>query len=564
MSSYPYQQLDVSRREIRLLILDPASQRSNELSGSLIHASLREKSSYEALSYRWGQPPFQDRIQIDGCVFEIGPNLAVALRELRKSDACRTLWIDAICINQNDEEERRQQVGEMQDIFTAAAQVLAWVGEAGEHGELAMSLLEHLQEKDLTDFRATKFKSPDWIALKDFWARSYWKRIWVVQELALASERALIGCGSQWIPRSDFDNALEILLLHRNNHDTLLWEAIDSEMDWFLNLSLICRSVSQSTKDYKVHDLEYLLYLTEHFEATEPHDHFFALLGLSQQADRLAIPVDYTTCFADICAKVVFHIIKRTESLNVLSGNRSKQDENRSSWMPSFSDPVRRGYGWNTFRKFQAAGPSKAAVNLSPCQRLLSCEGIEIGNVSSIEGPFQNEKSAFVNARTILNMRRIAVDAFLAARSRYEFDLAFWETLFANRSVEHGFEDSLNLTTDQFESLTILLDHEESETEAGLRKIEDALQDCISPYICNFVSTLRFRCFFVTSNGYIGVGPYNIECGDLAVILSGADVPFILREEGDGFRLIGDAFIYGIMHGELLQQTATRRIFRLK
>lgn len=546
------------------MVLDPSLLGSNELTGRLIHSSLKEKPSFEALSYTWSHPPFKHWILIDGYVFKIGQNLEAALKELRKRDVSRTLWVDALCINQNDEDERRQQVPEMQAIFGSATQVLAWIGEAGEHGDLAMSLLEHLQEEDIDDFRAANFNSPEWIALKSFWARRYWKRIWVVQELAIASGGAVIGCGNCWIQRSAFDNALDLLLAHRNNHETLLWQALESEMDWFLNLSLICRSVAQSGRNQILHDLEQLLYLTEHFQATEPHDHFFALLGLSQPADRSGIPVDYSQCFADVSAKALLHIIETTNSLNVLSGNRSKRDDNLSSWMPSFSDPVRRGYGWNTFRKFQAAGRSTASVSLSPCRRLLSCEGIEVGRIGNIEGPFENSKSTFLDPRKMLNMRRIAVDAFLATRSEHEFDTAFWETLFANRNPSHDFEGDPNLPIDQFDSLAKLLDEEDSETEAGLGRIADALNSCIMPFMCNLVSTLRFRCFFATSNGLIGVGPYTVEHDDLAVILSGTDVPLILRNEGDGFHLIGDAFIYGVMNGELIQQTTGRRYFKLK
>src|SRR5215469_9891140 len=302
MNSSPYKQLDASKREIRLLVLNPGL---DELSGRLIHESLDAKPSYEALSYTWGQPPFHHRIQIDNHIFQIGANLEGALRELRKPDFSRTLWIDAICINQSNEQERRQQVQEMQYIFASAVQVRAWIGENDEQEESAISLLEHLKEGDLTKFSSNNFSSPKWIALKNFWSQPYWKRIWIVQEVAVAHERVWIGYGNQWIRRSAFENALNILLTHRNNHETLLWEGIESEMDWFLNLSEICRRNIHPRTNRNLQDLEYLLYLTEHFEAKEPHDHFFALLGLSRQEDRLAIPIVYSSCFADLCAKVL-------------------------------------------------------------------------------------------------------------------------------------------------------------------------------------------------------------------------------------------------------------------
>jgi len=573
MNCNSYRQLDVSKREIRLLVLAPALEESQELIGSLTHVSLNDSPSYEALSYTWGRPPYKYRVLIDGSVFHIGPNLEGALRKLRKPDEPRKLWVDALCINQNDDSERRQQVPEMRNIFSAATQVLAWIGEAGEYGELAITLLEELQEEDLAAFRSARFESREWKALKTFWSRPYWKRIWVVQELAVGSRRALIGCGRKWIPRNKFERALDILIAHRNNYETLLWEALESEMDWFLNLSLICRNVAPSGEaELNMQDLEYLLYLTEHFEATQPHDHFFALLGLSQQIDRAAIPVDYSGCFADICAKVILHIIQRTNSLNVLSGNRSKTENTLSSWMPSFSDPVRRGYGWNSFRTFQTAGNCIASVTLSPCRRCLSCEGIEVGSISSFEGPFLNSKSEFLDARAFVSMRRIAKRTFMMSRrhplapTRNLLDRAFWESLFANRSVDMGIVNSSpDLPLEQFDALVALLDGADTESEDILKSIDDELHRCIASLICGLVSTLRFRCFFATSNGFVGVGPYNIKHGDLVVAFSGADVPFVLRRnEKEGYHLVGDAFVYGVMDGQLFGKGNERQHFQLK
>jgi len=121
--------------------------------------------------------------------------------------------------------------------------------------------------------------------------------------------------------------------------------------------------------------------------------------------------------------------------------------------------------------------------------------------------------------------------------------------------VEGDVKD-LEQSAKQLDYLTKLLDKKNSDSEAGLIGIKDELKSSLMPYISNLVSTLRFRCFFATSNGFIGVGPYNIKYGDIAVILLGADVSFILREEGDGYSLIGDAFVYGVMNGELLEETA--------
>jgi len=67
------------------------------------------------------------------------------------------------------------------------------------------------------------------------------------------------------------------------------------------------------------------------------------------------------------------------------------------------------------------------------------------------------------------------------------------------------------------------------------------------------VMTLRYRCFFTTVHGWIGVGPYDTKSGDFCALLLGGDVPFVLRNEGEQQALVGDCYVHGIMHGELMR-----------
>lgn len=74
----------------------------------------------------------------------VSQNLALALRYLRSRDQVRTLWIDAICINQEDTDERSEQVGRMSDIYKLADKVIAWLGPSSTGGSVAMTTLDHL------------------------------------------------------------------------------------------------------------------------------------------------------------------------------------------------------------------------------------------------------------------------------------------------------------------------------------------------------------------------------------------------------------------------------------
>ena len=122
---YRYQPLDSLKGEIRLIyILLGAGE--DEICTNLVHTSLHDQPEYLALSYAWGNPHLSSHMMLNGFDFEVGSNLAAALRQLRKCRGPREAlpyWIDAICINQADDIERSEQVELMTRIYQQAATV---------------------------------------------------------------------------------------------------------------------------------------------------------------------------------------------------------------------------------------------------------------------------------------------------------------------------------------------------------------------------------------------------------------------------------------------------------
>ena len=143
MSSYQYEALDPTTLEIRLLTLERGSSEA-EISCRLHHASLGSGLTYEALSYTWGDANNLREILLGNQRFKVTANLEIALRHLRREDDARTLWVDALCINQADLGERGAQVLRMREIFSTATTVLAWTGEASEDSDEAMTVAEEV------------------------------------------------------------------------------------------------------------------------------------------------------------------------------------------------------------------------------------------------------------------------------------------------------------------------------------------------------------------------------------------------------------------------------------
>ena len=131
---------------IRLLKLLPASNDADDcvLSCGLEDCRLSDDPSYEALSYTWGQPIFPEILHTDNGVLKITENLALALRRLRFKERVRYLWIDAVCINQNDATDKSRQVAMMGSIYKSARRVICWLGQADESINDAMETLKRL------------------------------------------------------------------------------------------------------------------------------------------------------------------------------------------------------------------------------------------------------------------------------------------------------------------------------------------------------------------------------------------------------------------------------------
>lgn len=137
-TAYAYEQLSDARQRIRLLYLDPATSATDELRGSLVQVdvNLQPAPEYEALSYAWGEPVLSDTLCLDGRgSHAITANLRQCLVSLRKADETRVLWVDAVCINQNDTREKERQVALMGKIYQAAQRALIWLGGSSTNME---------------------------------------------------------------------------------------------------------------------------------------------------------------------------------------------------------------------------------------------------------------------------------------------------------------------------------------------------------------------------------------------------------------------------------------------
>ncbi|KAJ4164492.1 hypothetical protein LMH87_006165 [Akanthomyces muscarius] len=236
--------LSQHRREIRLVrFLSPSISESQDPPGTihleLRHASLDDENTrYWALSYVWGDIADPIIIYVNNTPILIRRNLYAALIQLYKDTTAAAtghappwLWIDAICVQQLSVEEKTWQVRLMQYIFSQAEAVQMWLGPGTERSDMAMDFICRFGPRAMAtgilnvgqnaNFRddlrdavslhpGPSQSLPIALAISDLMTREYWNRIWIVQEVALAS-KARVLCGTKSVPLNIFDSALSVV-----------------------------------------------------------------------------------------------------------------------------------------------------------------------------------------------------------------------------------------------------------------------------------------------------------------------------------------------------------------
>ncbi|KAG4430208.1 hypothetical protein IFR05_014310 [Cadophora sp. M221] len=146
-----YSSLDRTRLEIRVLILEPG-RRGASIVCSTKTVSLEESLEYTALSYVWGEALYKSPVEFNGRKdFPITKNLKIALEHLRHETERLVLWIDALCIDQNNNEEKMHQVQLMKEIYSGAKETCLWLGEAADGSDLAMDIVGSMNPDDVND-----------------------------------------------------------------------------------------------------------------------------------------------------------------------------------------------------------------------------------------------------------------------------------------------------------------------------------------------------------------------------------------------------------------------------
>jgi hypothetical protein len=344
---FHHRPLDTSRREIRLLVLHPAADILDVFgySCTLVHVSVDEDPDYEALSYVWGSKANKQKILIDGRQLAVTSNLAESLDHLYDCDAPRKLWVDAICINQEDISERGHQVQNMTEIYARVRNVVVWIGVLGIATQNFLHRVENSEGDDqkpghlwrwsrwttsgaIIPANTSVFNEEDLGVLSELAQNPWFKRVWVIQEVAVARE-VIVQTGRTTISWPAFCRALEKYV---NKH----------EMKSVIEVTSTINTIrtARTQKPYYM-DLFILLERFRHCLATDERDKVFALLGLASsslaQERVVQVTPDYSKPAIDVFKFLALQYINKRKNLDIICHAKLPNHVPIPSWVPSWS-----------------------------------------------------------------------------------------------------------------------------------------------------------------------------------------------------------------------------------
>lgn len=382
--------------KIRLIELLPGTTKSV---GCYIHVvSLDDAPTYEALSYTWGAVVKTKRLHCQQEYLDITKNLHSAFIRLCRKTSSRFLWVDAVCVNQDDPAERSQQVQLMQRIFQQAKQVVVWLGETSDDSDL-----EKVESSKDTPWTIAK-KSGRSLHLPFSWLqhfnRPWFLRVWVIQEVAFARKVKVIH-GQQVLPWKDFSTISREYTMKRNINDDSNYPNFNGDLQSAMILPYFISTIHSRFRDKEPIPLLELLDRTKNFKATDLRDKIFALLSITTLDARQSLIPNYTLSLSEVYVNLATYFVMESKSLWFLRHTMPlHRHEEIPSWVPDWSCSTER---WFLFEQGEYDSESeedeiqgnkinnvntraKAGVNVNFVRKGVPDHGLRLNKIMSCNG----------------------------------------------------------------------------------------------------------------------------------------------------------------------------------
>lgn len=590
----------------------------------------------------------------------ITKNLRHLLDQISLDSTITYIWVDAVCINQDDDQEKSWQVQQMSKIYEQAAFVLCWLGPEESSGELfkmlemladfkqasgsALDASRYLLAPDphnglsqdcrlfLEDIITFRWRYQD--TFRRFVVNPYWYRTWVIQEFALA-RTVHFYWGSSRIRAKEMTTGMRVIALF-SGHAMIDLDKLNIRMKDHHDLAS-CLNFLERQRSYSSENRVYLFDILIETSGASPsspgkhlvsdkRDHIYGLLGLAADAEEIGVLPDYTKNYREVYIEAARLLINAGYPVLTFAGFTGLWDEfdTLPTWVPN----------WATNRAdriFFSVGsllpPRQPLVHAGtgiqhkewvcrnhsedePLSTSLSILGASLGSVRGQLIPPATLQTylGYKRLQTIfpdIMVWFIAALNFVWSATLQSNDTELKETAcrilrgdlcvtldwILDELLPHdrpaGFDWPQLCTTvytatvspslekvpiDQLpEKLTdevILLLGLNRTMISGSKIYTDSLSRAAAKLVLlillSVVDLSKDRSLICTSKGYVGIAPRMVHKGDVVAILANHPAPMILRPQDSGdFQLIGDAYIDGVMYGELDFKEHDLEIFTL-
>lgn len=566
---------------IRRLILEPGKGDDN-LVGRLEVVSLAcAHGSFEAISYAWGSDEKNHIININGKPMAITTSLRDALHQTRRSDKPRVLWADAICINQQDTQEKGHQVALMGEVYKSSCCTLICLGYSTESWPREVATL--IQDVEGMMDRVMKFylvnhkgwdsfpypKAGDRLLSRERWeswtelvSQPWFSRGWVVQEAALGPESLVLWAGETipWVSLLRVQH-----WLNKRSHHLIGGHPNE--------LSVLSPLHTNTLEVRRHHDIQTLLparrtalttlqalHDARDLELKDPKDRIYAFMAYpTSDAAMPALRPNYTddTSHLDLYWEFAVKYLERTLDLNILAFvEHEKGDEVASttdaglylgpmrslscpSWVPRWD----RGRGliplWH-WAEPKVNGSLQKMI-FSNSNATLQVKAVIFDSVEYVSEEIKWKRHYGEAVASVIRLWRNIAEQSIRYPGPHQsnLNLAFLGALNSNRSV--GDRDEWDRAQEAFAKLLPSgIDNPELPVDRFEHNRDAKL---LSKFILDFSHGRRL---LVLGRGHLGQSSSATHVGDVCAAIFGSSTPFILRKMAgreDHFSVVGPAYI---------------------
>ena len=573
-----YQRLQKSG-DIRILNVEPGSG-SQAIVCTLHNTQLSNVvNGYTALSYAWERSEKRNEIYCNGHPWIVTGNLFLALHNLRKPTSVQTLWVDQICIDQGNTEERSGQVRIMSHIYKHAREVMIWLGEGTSQSDAGMQLAQEillvaairpdfiergLTIKNLEQVGLPSWDDERWNMLGSIFRRSWFERIWVVQEVVMALNATVV-CGSYSMTWEQLEFTCRYVQF---TADLRTFGSVRTR-----NAAPLERvqTISRIRRLQELGCYPGMLELLLEFrscKASDDRDKVFALCGLT----NAEILPDYSQSVPNVLIQTARHLAKKHQRewiSGTPNGSRKifsllysagivSQQYSLPSWVPDWSISQKVRQLWRSEGVgYDAGGDSMLKFDILPSDQI-RLSGVLLDTIETM-GKALGEVSGddcIVLGAWFDESKHLAERLPKIYRTGESLSKAYKRTLMADRAGgnPHYRRANSNDIETHHRALRFLY-QKRLNYHQGLSFIEPTIvhKALSEGWYKSIVNECRGRAFFISREGYIGLVPHGAKQGDMIAVLLGGVVPVVLRPKAQGFILVGECYVHGIMYGELLR-----------